>query len=175
MFVKGGVEALTFCAFCWMSKRFVGGKLSLHVHTPSCLGLKRAHKASRVWAPFLTHTHNRTTSTPLFLWSNEIPRFFGTEQNAENAPRAPTRFLSRSQGHRWPGALVAGQHSRQRADRPMFQGLWRRNPHVAIVQNRFIPCWDRCTTVPPILGPILVGEWDVHWQYRGLTHGHVAT
>ena len=33
-----------------------------------------------------------------------------------------------------------------------------------------VPCWGRCTTH---VRTCFSGDWDVHWGYGILTHGHV--
>ena len=46
---------------------------------------------------------------------------------------------------------------------------------MAVGQNQWynfgaVPFWG---SAPPILEPMLVGHWDVHWGYGVLTHGHI--
>ena len=45
------------------------------------------------------------------------------------------------------------------------------NVHVAVVVKPMGSHFG--VGAPPILEPILVGDWDVHWGYGVLTHGHV--
>ena len=44
--------------------------------------------------------------------------------------------------------------------------------HMAVGQNRFgMPCWGWCTTH---FRTYFSGDWDVHWGYVILTHGHMG-
>ena len=50
---------------------------------------------------------------------------------------------------------------------PVFHPL----NQVAVGQNQWYHFW---VGAPPILVGMLVGDWDVHWEYEILTHGQVT-
>ena len=83
------------------------------------------------------------------------------EQRVANARKSSTNAV----GHtiEWY-AHVLWNWASSSASRPKLHNM------AVVVKTNGIPCWGGCTTH---FGTYFSGDWDVHWGYGILTHGHM--
>ena len=111
---------------------------------------------------------NQSTNPP----SQPSPLTSSLSSSQEAAPRVAAAAAARY-GRAWRRRRGGWRPSRcwsRHRPRPEFGGVGNPDPDACGCQNRFgIPCWVGAA-------PILVyfrGDWDVHWGYGLLTHGHM--
>ena len=95
----------------------------------------------------------------------------------EHCPQKPRRMQ--------PPGPISGIGSRHRAPSPEIESALlavpaenhgHHEPHSRFtwlwLKTNGIPFWDRCTTQ---FRTYFSGDWDVHWGFGVLTHGHLST